>query len=113
MASLAIYRRSLAPPTATPYDSANLPPLSDLGIDAETAPNKASKGSGWSRWWRRAPVAEPVPIGEKTEPTAAVGDKREATLEQAKPVAEEGERPASDGLTVSPVSLAEVPEEQS
>lgn len=81
MASLAIYRRSLAPPTAAPFDAANLPPLSDLGVDAEAVPSKGSKGYGWSRWWRRAQTTDPAPIGDKPTPVKSAEAKLEPPAE--------------------------------
>ncbi|ODN96515.1 phosphatidate phosphatase LPIN [Cryptococcus wingfieldii CBS 7118] len=51
---LAVYRRTLAPPNASP-SSPTLPAMSlvDAGGDIGSGSTTAANGTGWSKWWRR------------------------------------------------------------
>ncbi len=63
MAALAIYRKSLQPPGMASSSGDGLPPLSKIGIDPSIVAVPASKGYGWSRWWRRGQV--PTAAGDQ------------------------------------------------
>ncbi|WVQ76689.1 hypothetical protein IAR50_006363 [Cryptococcus sp. DSM 104548] len=51
---LAVYRRTLAPPNASP-SSPTLPAMSlvDAGGDVGGSAARPANGTGWSKWWRR------------------------------------------------------------
>jgi hypothetical protein len=71
LASLVIYRKSLVPPSAVPPPVERLPSLNDIGVNAGEVPSAASRGYGWSRWWRRTPLPSPAP------PTPALAGEKE------------------------------------
>ncbi len=86
LASLIIYRKSLLPPVPEPTVDEALPPLSDLGITAGDVPPAASKGYGWSRWWRRSQTPNPPSTAQlPSSPVAPVPDKRQEAVQPVTP----------------------------